>query len=64
VGKLVITLEEQDLLDLQEILLDDDKEGALNFVKNRIASKIPGKGTGHCDSTRCNPYLMKPGGTE
>ena len=59
-AKLVVTLEEEDLLDLQEVLLDDDEKAALDFIKTRIASKIPGKGTGHCDSSRCNPYLMKP----
>jgi hypothetical protein len=62
-AKLVISLEEQDLLDLQELLLDDDEKGALDFIKTRIAAKIPSKGTGHCDSSRCNPFLMKPGGT-
>lgn len=59
-AKLVITLEDEDLLELQEVLLDDDEKAALDFVKTRIAPKIPGKGTGHCDSSRCNPYLMKP----
>ena len=59
-AKLVVTLEEEGLLDLQEVLLDDDEKAALVFIKTRIAPKIPGKGTAHCDSSRCNPYLMKP----
>lgn len=59
-AKLVITLAEEDLLDLQQVLLDDDEKAALDFIKTRIAPKIPGKGIEHCDSSRCNPYLMKP----
>lgn len=60
-ARLVITLEEEDLLELQEVLLDDDEKAALVFLKTRIASKLPNKGSGHCDSSRNNPYLMKPG---
>ncbi len=59
-NKIAITLEEKDLLELQEILLDEDKEAALSFLKNCIASKLPEKGNGHCDSTRTNPYLQRP----
>jgi len=59
-AKLVVTLEEEDLLALQEVLLDDDEKEALDFIKTRIAPQIPDKGTGHCDSSRCNPYLTKP----
>lgn len=58
-AKLVVTLEEEDLLDLQEVLLDDDEKGALDFIKTRIAPKIPDKGDAHCDSSRRNPFLMK-----
>jgi hypothetical protein len=47
-------------MELQEVLLDDDAKAALDFIKTRIAPQIPGQGTGHCDSTRINPYLMKP----
>ena len=60
-AKVVITLEETDLMELQEILLDDDAKAALDFVKTTIASKIPDKGDSHCDSSQHNPYLMKPG---
>ena len=59
-AKLLVTLDDEDLLALQEVLLDDDETAALDFVKTRIAPKIPGKGTGHCDSSRCNRYLRKP----
>lgn len=59
-SRLVITLEEEDLLDLQEVLLDEDEKAALEFLKARIAAKLPSKGSGHCDSSRNNPYLVKP----
>lgn len=59
-SKVVVTLEEDDLLDLHAVLLDDDETGALDFLKTRIAPKIPGKGTANCDSSRRNPYLLKP----
>ena len=62
-AKVVITLEEDDLLELQKILLDDDTKAALKFLKTRIAFKIPSRGTAPCDSSRHNPYLMKPGGS-
>jgi hypothetical protein len=58
-SKVVVTLQEDDLLDLQEILLDDDETAALDFLKTRIAPRIPAKGTGNCDSSRCNPYLLR-----
>ena len=59
-AKVVITLEEEDLLDLQGVLIDDDEKAALDFIKTRIAPKIPCKGTAPCDSSRLNPFLMKP----
>ena len=59
-SKLVITLEDRDLLELQEILVDEDEAAALAFLQTRVAPIIPSRGTGHCDSTRCNPYLLKP----
>ena len=60
-NKVVITLEEQDLVDLQAILLDRDQSAALDFLQARVATRIPQRGTMGCDSTRCNPYLLKPG---
>ncbi len=62
-NKIVITLEENDLVELQEILLDEDKEAALDFLKTTICGKLPEKGNSHCDSSRLNPYLQKPDGT-
>lgn len=59
-SKLVVTLEEEDLLELQAILIDRDAAAALLFLQNRIAPKIPRKGTAPCDSTRLNPYLLRP----
>lgn len=58
-SKIVITLEDGDLLDLQEILIDDDKAAALAFLQTRVAPNIPSKGMRNCDSSRCNPYLLK-----
>ena len=55
--KVVITLEGGDLLELQAVLLDSDEKAALEFLKTRIAPKIPIKGTAACDSSRRNPYL-------
>jgi len=57
--KVIITLEETDLLALQSVLVDNDKDAALDFLKNNICPKIPGRGSAACDSTRLNPYLFK-----
>ncbi len=59
-SKVVLTLEEKDLLDLQAVLVDGDEVAALDFLKTRIAPKIPAKGTEPCDSSRRNPYFLKP----
>ena len=56
----VITLTQEDLLALQAVLLDEDEGGALQFLQERIAPRIPKKGTAACDSTRRNPYLLQP----
>ncbi len=58
-NKIVLILEAEDLLDLQQILLDDDEAGALDFLTTRIAPKIPARGVADCDSSRRNPYLLK-----
>ena len=60
-ANLVLKLEEQDLLELQEILLDEDEKGALDFLKSRIAARLPVKENALCDSNRNNPYLANPG---
>ena len=57
--KIVITLEAEELLELQRILTDSDQSGALDFLKARIVPKIPAKGTALCDSSRLNPYLRR-----
>ena len=59
-GKVVVTLEEKDLLDLHAVLLDEDEAAALEFLRTRIVSQVPSKGTAACDSSRRNPYLLKP----
>ncbi|MFC1526488.1 hypothetical protein ACFL6X_06735 [Candidatus Latescibacterota bacterium] len=59
-GKVVIALEEQDLIDLHAALLDEDEGAALEFLKTRIAPRVPDMGTAPCDSTTRNPYLFRP----
>ncbi len=59
-NKIAVTLKAKDLLDLQGILVDGDAEAALKFLETRIAPAIPLQGTANCDSTRRNPYLLKP----
>ena len=54
-----IHLDERALLDLQEVLLDEDPEAALRFVKEHIAPKVPKKGSAPCDSSRLNPFIRK-----
>ena len=58
-NRIVLCLEEEELLSLQEILIDDDESAALEFLKACIAPKIPAKGTAPCDSSRRNPYLLR-----
>lgn len=60
----VITFDEADLLAMQQILLDEDKDAALDFVKTNICTKIPQKGSSPCDSSRLNPYLWMRKGTQ
>ncbi len=57
-SKMVVVLEEADMVELQTILLDDDEGAALAFLKERVAARLPSKGSSPCDSTRLNPYLM------
>ena len=59
-NKIVITLTEKDRIELSAVIVDEDNDGALEFLKTRIAPKIPQKGTAPCDSSRLNPYLSKP----
>ena len=57
---IVVTFSAGDLLELQAILIDRDKSAALTFLADRVAPKIPSKGSAPCDSTRLNPYLLRP----
>jgi hypothetical protein len=63
-NSITITLDETDLMALQEVMLDEDPDEALAFVRDHICPKIPAKGSSPCDSTRLNPYLFKRKGTE
>ena len=58
-NKVVLTLDEEDLLELQAVVLDADQAAALEFLKTRVVPKIPTKGTAPCDSSRLNPYLRE-----
>lgn len=62
-NKVSVTLEEGALLELHAVLLDDDPEAALEFLKRHIAPRIPRKGSAACDSTRLNPFILhgRPG---
>jgi len=58
VNKVSITLDEQALIELHEVLLDESPAAALEFVKQHIAPKVPRKGTAPCDSSRLNPFIL------
>ena len=58
-NKVVLTLSEEDLVELQAVILDADQAAALEFLRTRVLPKIPTKGTAPCDSSRRNPYLRK-----
>ena len=58
-SRVVITLNAEDLMRLQAVLIDDDSAAALDFIKTRIRPQIPKKGNAACDSSRINPYLLK-----
>lgn len=47
---LILSLTDEELLELQRILLDDDRESALCFLKKYLADKAKGilEGSGHC----------------
>lgn len=56
---LVLTLNGDDLVELQAILIDRDRDAALSFLEERVAPRLPRKGTAPCDSTRLNPYILR-----
>jgi hypothetical protein len=47
---LILSLADEELLELQRILLDEDKDAALRFLKKHLSDKVKGKleGAGHC----------------
>ena len=56
---IVIKLNPKALMQLQSVLIDEDPDDALDFIKTQILPQIPSKGSAPCDSTRLNPYLWK-----
>ena len=58
-NKVVVTLEEADLLELQAVLLDEDEKAAFAFLKERLVPKLPTKAMSACDSSYRNPYLWR-----
>jgi hypothetical protein len=47
---IILSLTDEELLELQRILLDADKDAAYRFLKKHFADKVKGKleGAGHC----------------
>jgi hypothetical protein len=47
---LILSLTDEELLELQRIILDEDKDAALRFLKKHLSDKVKGKleGAGHC----------------
>ena len=47
---LILALTDEELLELQRILLDEDRENALRFLKEHLSDKVKGtlEGAGHC----------------
>jgi len=52
-----IKLVEHDLLELQQIFIDEDKEAAFEFLKNVVIPRLPQKTWRHCNSNNLNQYL-------
>ena len=47
---IVLTLADEELIELVRIIMDDDSEGALKFLKKHVGSKARGamEGKDHC----------------
>jgi hypothetical protein len=47
---IVLTLTDEELIELVRIIMDDDREGALKFLKKHVGDKARGalEGKGHC----------------
>jgi len=45
-----LSLTDEELLELQRILLDEDRDAALRFLKKHLSDKVKGtlEGAGHC----------------
>jgi hypothetical protein len=56
---ITLTLSDEELMELQRILLDEDKEEALRFLKKHLNKKVQEviSGKGHC-----KPWFEFPGG--
>jgi len=56
---ITMTLSDEELMELQRILLDEDKEEALRFLKTHLDKKVKAtiSGKGHC-----KPWFELPGG--
>ena len=59
-NSIIMTLSDQELIELQRILLDDDMKAALRFLKNHIEKRVSEviSGKGHC-----KPWFELPGGS-
>ena len=55
---IVLTLSDEDLIELERIILDEDKEEALRFLQKHFKDKARAtlNGGGHC-----KPYFEMPG---
>jgi len=56
---ITLTLSDEELMELQRILLDEDKEEALRFLKTHLEKQVKRtiSGEGHC-----KPWFELPGG--
>ena len=47
---IVLTLTDEELIELERIVLDDDREGAMRFLKKHVGDKARGalENRGHC----------------
>ncbi len=50
---IILPLTDEQLLELQRILLDEDKDAALRFLKKHLSDRVKGtlEGAGHCSPT-------------
>jgi len=56
--RLAICIEGKDLIELQRILIDEDAEGALRFLKKHFTKPLRDAEFG-----KCRPVFEQPGGT-